>query len=148
MAGGGRFGDATNAAETLSEAAGLYRFEQVIDSVNFEGLNREIVMSSHEDDVDTIAEFKGFDDIEAGAIGKLNVEKCEVRLQAVQDFDGFSSGTRFTYYGEIRFGGEQVKQFASRGRFIIHQDRANHVSAGSRLRASSCVVASSLPGAT
>ena len=104
--GGGRhfFADAGFCAiESGIKAFAADRFQEIVDGVDFEGAHGVLVVSGDEDDGSFGAD--EFENVEAGKLGHLHIEKNQVGFVLGDGFDGFEAvgalGDHFDFWTEL-----------------------------------------------
>src|ERR1700728_177232 len=87
---------------------------------------REVIVGRDKDDLQRISCVHGIENVETAAVGKLNIEKYKLRLMAIEDVDRGASRTGFAHDTETGLIRQQMPELAARGRFVVHQNNANH----------------------
>ncbi len=122
-----RRGPRPHAREGLAEAILVERLEQVIDCIEFKGLNRVAVVGRHEHDRrqgGRIERARQFDAIEGI---HLDVEKQQLRLTDPDRRDRALAVAVFADDAQIRFLRAVLAQRAAARRLVVDDDDVDHV---------------------
>ncbi len=100
------------------------RLEQVVDRMQFERVDRVLIVGRAEDDRRAWPpERRGH--FEAAASRHLNVEQHEIRRQLVDALDSLHAVFRIADDFDFRDGREQLMKPDAGGLFIVHDQRAD-----------------------
>src|SRR5579863_8019751 len=109
-----------DAVEHLLETLLVVRFQQIIERVNLERLQRELIVRSYEDNLGQRRR-KGGGHLKTVQLGHLHVQKHDVRPQTFHRGQGLRAVAGFADHLEIRGGFEQPHHFAPRRTLVVNQ---------------------------
>jgi len=115
---------AFGALDGFGEAGLVKRFEDVVDSVDVEGLHGVLIEGGGKDDVGNFefALYKLFQDTETVEAGHLDVEEDEVGGMLLDEVDGFQAVFALAEEIDFREGLEEKGEFLASWFFVVDDD--------------------------
>ena len=118
-------GPLQSAADALAQSVLADGFEQVVDRVEFEGVDGMVLVCGHEDDFRRGLEFaEDSGDVESAESGHRDVEENDVDGAGFECAQSSGSGVGGQHSGNAFVQAKQIDEFVENGTFVVDDKHA------------------------